>query len=279
MDDHSGSEVERNDCPKNGMLGRPFLLSRGRFVPAVLVAVSVHAAVFWINISSKPVMTAPRPLQVERIAVSLGSRPVPKKEEPVRSPEPKPQPITEPVSEPAPDPVKQPPEAEPEPVLKPRPVVRKKTPAKMLKPRPVRKKKVAQPRRPTAKKVQQAQPQKNMLPSTATKRAEDSSQTRASARVIRKATPLYQVNPPPKYPRLARRRGYEGLVVLMVTVNPSGSPAAVRLLSSSGYLLLDKAAIKAIGKWRFQPGTVDGVPRQMTVKVPVRFRLERSNGA
>jgi len=37
--------------------------------------------------------------------------------------------------------------------------------------------------------------------------------------VVREAVPLYKVNPPPEYPRLARKRGYQGTVVLDVLVD------------------------------------------------------------
>jgi len=40
--------------------------------------------------------------------------------------------------------------------------------------------------------------------------------------VVIEAVPLYKVNPPPEYPRLARKRGYQGTVVLDVLVDQNG---------------------------------------------------------
>ena len=92
--------------------------------------------------------------------------------------------------------------------------------------------------------------------------------------VVREAAPLYQSNPPPAYPRQARRRGLQGVVTLEVLVNAQGRVADLRLFASSGHRILDKAALKAVRGWRFTPGTVAGQQQQMWVKVPVRFQLQ-----
>ncbi len=101
--------------------------------------------------------------------------------------------------------------------------------------------------------------------------------TRSTAPVkkaIQEATPLYQSNPPPAYPRMARRRGLEGTVTLAVTVLKDGSVNKVRLHKSSGHTLLDKSALKTVKRWRFSPGTKNGRPATMEVLVPVRFNLD-----
>ncbi len=101
--------------------------------------------------------------------------------------------------------------------------------------------------------------------------------TRSTAPVkkaIQEATPLYQSNPPPAYPRMARRRGLEGTVTLAVTVLKDGSVDKVRLHKSSGHTLLDKSALKTVKRWRFSPGTKNGRPATMEVLVPVRFNLD-----
>ncbi len=81
-------------------------------------------------------------------------------------------------------------------------------------------------------------------------------------------------NPWPDYPRLARRRGQEGEALLAVTVLADGAPVAVELRTSSGYALLDEAALDAVRRWRFAPALVAGQPVQAVVDVPVVFRLE-----
>ncbi len=81
------------------------------------------------------------------------------------------------------------------------------------------------------------------------------------------------VNAPPRYPYLARRRGQEGRAVLRVTVTPNGEAAFVRLHESSGYRLLDEAAVKAVREWHFIPAKRRGVPVAGSVDVPISFKL------
>ncbi len=98
----------------------------------------------------------------------------------------------------------------------------------------------------------------------------------ASAPVAYKA-PRYEgaglANPLPRYPYLARWRGQEGRVLLRVLVSAAGEAKAVSIRQSSGYRLLDEAALKAIGAWRFFPARKAGIPAADAVDVPVSFRL------
>ena len=95
-----------------------------------------------------------------------------------------------------------------------------------------------------------------------------------SAPAIIEAKPNYLENDPPNYPRVARRRGYSGTVVLDVLVSRDGHVKEVAMYSSSGHRILDEAAVSAVAGWRFQPGTKNGLPVSMRVKVPVRFSLK-----
>lgn len=88
------------------------------------------------------------------------------------------------------------------------------------------------------------------------------------------AAPDYLLNPEPKYPEAARRRGIEGVVVLDVLVLANGTAGSVLLAQSSGSALLDDAAIEAVRPWRFKPAMRAGVPVDSTVSIPIRFRLE-----
>ncbi|MEX1299899.1 MAG: energy transducer TonB [Desulfotignum sp.] len=91
----------------------------------------------------------------------------------------------------------------------------------------------------------------------------------------KEAVPLYKENPPPKYPGNARRRGHSGTVMLMVFVSETGEAREVRIFESSGYAGLDRAAQKAVAAWRFEPGTSDGLPTGMWVKIPIIFELKK----
>ena len=87
------------------------------------------------------------------------------------------------------------------------------------------------------------------------------------------ARPLYEVNPPPLYPRLARRMGKQGVVLLEVVVSAWGTVTDVKVASGSGSELLDAAALDAVRGWRFSPGLRNGRSVAMRVRVPVRFEL------
>lgn len=81
------------------------------------------------------------------------------------------------------------------------------------------------------------------------------------------------VNRPPAYPRRARRLGWEGRVVLRVRVDARGRVKTVNLGRSSGYDILDRAALAAVRGWRFSPATRGATPVAAWVEVPIRFRL------
>ncbi len=77
----------------------------------------------------------------------------------------------------------------------------------------------------------------------------------------------------PAYPEEARKAGLEGLAVIEVTVSADGSVLGCSLAQSSGNVLLDEAAVGAARTSKFAPGTRDGKPVVMKVKVPFQFRL------
>lgn len=87
------------------------------------------------------------------------------------------------------------------------------------------------------------------------------------------ARPLYTTNPPPPYPRLARKLGHEGVVQLEVLVSVTGRVDDLRIAVGSGHESLDAAALEAVRSWRFSAGQRNGQPVAMRVRVPVRFSL------
>lgn len=91
---------------------------------------------------------------------------------------------------------------------------------------------------------------------------------------ITEARPLYRENPPPDYPRVARRRGYEGTVVLEVLVDEAGRVEEVKLAESSGHGALDRAAQRSVQRWKFVAGRRGEQSAKMWVRVPVRFELK-----
>jgi protein TonB len=92
--------------------------------------------------------------------------------------------------------------------------------------------------------------------------------------LVTEAIPDYRSNPSPPYPRRARIRGYEGTTVLEVLVNSEGRVGDLKVCKSSGYTILDKAALDAVKGWAFQPGMKADRAVDMWVKVPIRFQLK-----
>jgi len=89
-----------------------------------------------------------------------------------------------------------------------------------------------------------------------------------------KSKPGYFQNRPPKYPPLAKQMHQEGLVMLMVEIDQKGMPVKVEVKQSSGYQLLDQAALKAVRYWRFQPERIGDRLIESKVAIPMRFRME-----
>lgn len=87
------------------------------------------------------------------------------------------------------------------------------------------------------------------------------------------AFPRYGDNARPAYPPLARLRGYQGVVILVVEVLADGSVGQVGIRRSAGHEVLDRAALEAVRTWRFEPGRREGRAVTMSVEVPVRFVL------
>jgi protein TonB len=83
----------------------------------------------------------------------------------------------------------------------------------------------------------------------------------------------YLNNPPPAYPLAARRRGMEGRVMVRAEVQQDGRCAQVELKQGSGHELLDRAALEAVGKWRFVPARQGGQAVTAWVEVPITFKL------
>ena len=86
----------------------------------------------------------------------------------------------------------------------------------------------------------------------------------------------YAGNPLPKYPRIARRKGWEGKVWLHVRVSAAGLVEEVTVELSSGYKSLDRAALKAVQDWRFYPVHQGLIPVAGEARVPVRFEIQES---
>lgn len=82
-------------------------------------------------------------------------------------------------------------------------------------------------------------------------------------------------NPPPPYPPMSKRLGETGRVIVRVLIGPDGRAQDARIHKSSGYERLDQTALEtARDRWRYRPGTRNGVPEAMWFNVPINFVLE-----
>lgn len=84
-------------------------------------------------------------------------------------------------------------------------------------------------------------------------------------------TPIPISQTPPRYPQEALRRDIGGTVRVRVTVASDGSVDRLELAESSGNRYLDRAAMEAVRRWRFQPAVRDGQPVVADVVVPISF--------
>lgn len=99
---------------------------------------------------------------------------------------------------------------------------------------------------------------------------------RGSDKGVVLAYPNYKVNPKPDYPMIARRRGYEGEVLVKVWVLKNGRVGDLELKKPSGYNILDDSALDTVKDWQFIPGTRNGKAMSSWVTIPITFRLKNS---
>ena len=76
----------------------------------------------------------------------------------------------------------------------------------------------------------------------------------------------------PAYPPEARRNGQSGEVLVEFTVNESGFVVAPRAVRSTDRMF-EESALRAVAKWRFEPGLRGGRPVAFRMAVPIVFSL------
>ena len=72
----------------------------------------------------------------------------------------------------------------------------------------------------------------------------------------------------PDYPYAARDRHLEGSGLYRLNIKPDGTVSSVTVLKSTGYILLDQAAIHAYRQWRFRPGALHAL------EIPISFTMK-----
>ncbi len=85
--------------------------------------------------------------------------------------------------------------------------------------------------------------------------------------------PQILFDPKPAYTEEARRARVEGIVQIQAIVRKDGSVDSFRVIRGLGHGL-DESAIQTIGtKWRFRPGSLNGIPVDVLANIEVSFRI------
>lgn len=194
---------------------------------------------------------------------------------PAPAPPPPPVPVPIPPVPTPPPPQPEPPKPKPKPVVRSAPVKHAPSPPKAVAPQPAPMPVAINDPTPSpdapvgVTEVQPPAPPVN-APVAA---PEPAPAPAAPAVVAPSSTASYLNNPAPVYPAISRRLNEQGLVVLRVFIGTDGQPQKVEVKQSSGFERLDQAAIKAVTRWRFAPGTKNGVPEAMWHLQPINFVL------
>ena len=86
-------------------------------------------------------------------------------------------------------------------------------------------------------------------------------------------TPIIERQFPPDYPREASQNNWQGNVVLTVEILASGNIGRIILKKTSGYKILDEAAISASKKWKFTPAKSGNKTVSAWLIVEIQFKL------
>ena len=99
--------------------------------------------------------------------------------------------------------------------------------------------------------------------------ASGEAQSTTSVGVLRSVHPIY--------PRIAKKSGWEGTVLVRVTVEANGRASQVVVSRSSGRKVLDDAAVKAVRRWSFRPARDGNIPIRSVVVIPLKFSLSKQS--
>ena len=92
-----------------------------------------------------------------------------------------------------------------------------------------------------------------------------------------KSTAKYKIgtiqNPHPEYPMIARKKGWQGRLLLNVSVNKNGDVTNINVVETSGFEILDKTSVKTIKNWKFIPARIGGKNIEDNLNIPVSFKL------
>lgn len=90
--------------------------------------------------------------------------------------------------------------------------------------------------------------------------------------LARELTPLVRF--PPEYPMFAVSHRIEGYVVIRFNVTETGSVSDPEVVRSDPPDIFDRAAIRSVLRWKYQPQLANGKPISVVTHTRITFRLE-----
>jgi TonB family protein len=93
----------------------------------------------------------------------------------------------------------------------------------------------------------------------------------ASSSVIHDARLIKHVAP--EYPPTAASRGIEGVVELRFTVTKDGTVTHATIVRAEPAHVFNHSAIAAVRRWKYEPKTINGVPVEAHMQLPLQFKM------
>jgi TonB family protein len=79
---------------------------------------------------------------------------------------------------------------------------------------------------------------------------------------------------PPRFPREAAMRGWQGDVLMEFTITSSGYATEIEVLNAPHRGVFNRDAIRAVRQWRFEPRIEDGIAVPTRAQTTIQFRLQ-----
>jgi len=103
------------------------------------------------------------------------------------------------------------------------------------------------------------------------------SNTRSSISENVKSSAKYKIgtikNPHPEYPMIARKKGWQGRLLLAVHIDKNGNVLNVDVSKTSGFDVLDRISVKTIKNWEFLPARYGESNIEDYLNIPISFKL------
>ena len=81
---------------------------------------------------------------------------------------------------------------------------------------------------------------------------------------------------PPNYPSSLLSKGIGGKVLVACVIDADGRISSTKIRQSSGHPELDKAAMAAVARWKFKPGSKAGRMVRASCVVPFNFEVKKN---